>query len=107
MSETPVYMLVQMDITDKERFFAEYAGPSQPIQQKHGVEVLAGAPEVNVLEGNYDKNFTVLLKFPSAQAHKEWYSDPDYQPLKDIRRQTTNPENTTLLVIPQFVPPHD
>jgi len=105
MSEAPVYMLIQLEITDMDRFFSDYVGPLRPIHQRHNVEVLVATPEVNVLDGEYDKNFTVVLKFPSAKAQADWYADPDYQPLKQVRAQTTNPKNSTLIVMPQFVVP--
>jgi len=105
MSTAPVYMLSQLEITNMDRFFSEYVEPLGPIHQRHGVEVLVGTPEVDVLEGQYDKNFTVVLKFPSAKAHADYYADPDYQPLKKIRAQTTNTKNSTLIVAPHFLMP--
>ncbi len=98
-----VYMIIQLEITDKDRFFSDYVGPLGPIHQRHGVEVLVGTPKVEVQEGEYNKNFTVVLKFPSAKAKADWYSDPDYQPLKKVRAQTTNAKNSTIIVAPQFV----
>jgi len=105
MSDAPVYMLIQLEITDMDRFFSDYVGPLGPIHQRHGVEVLVATPEVNVQEGDYNKNFTVVLKFPSANAQADWYSDADYQPLKQVRAQATNANNSTLIVAPQFVMP--
>ncbi len=106
MSElSPVYLIVQLDITDMERFFGEYAMHMQPINQAHGVEVLVGSPEVEALEGSYDRNFTVVLKFPSAQAAQAWYADPDYQPLKAKRQELTNPGTSSMILAPAFQPP--
>jgi len=102
---SPVYMLIQLNITDMDRFFSEYAEALDPIHQRHGVEVVIATPKVKVLEGNYSNNFTVLLKFPSEKAHADWYSDPDYQPLKKIRAQTTDADNSTLVLAPHFVMP--
>lgn len=103
--QAPVYMVVQMEITDMDRFFAEYVGPCGPIHQRHGVEVLVATPIVDALEGSYNKNFTVILKFPSATAQTDWYEDPDYQAIKNVRAETTNPKNSTLIVAPEFVLP--
>ncbi len=104
-AESPVYMLIQLEITDMDRFFSDYVGHLGPIHKKYGVEVMVGTPEVEVQEGEYNKNFTVVLKFPSAKAQADWYSDPDYQPLKKVRAQTTNAKNSTIIVAPQFVVP--
>jgi len=106
MSKAPVYMLVQLEITDMDRFFSDYVRPLGPIHQRHGVEVLVATPEVDVQEGEYNKNFTVVLKFPSAKAQAEWYADADYEPLKKIRADATNTDNSTLIVAPHFVTPN-
>ncbi len=103
--QDPVYAIVQLDITDMERFFGEYAMQMQPINQAHGVEVLVGSPEVEALEGTYDRNFTVVLRFPSANAARAWYADPDYQPLKAKRQELTNPGTSSLILAPAFQPP--
>ena len=104
MSE-PVYLLAQLEITDMEAFFRDYAMPLQPLNQKYGVEVLVGTPEVTTLEGDYDKNFTVVIKFPSAEKQAQWYADPDYQPLIAKRQELTNIGNSTLVVAPAFQKP--
>ena len=106
MSDTsPVYLLARLQITDMDAFTTRYVAPLKPINEKYGVETLVGAPEVSVLEGEYDGNLTVVLRFPSAAAQEGWYADTDYQPLKDIRRQLTDTDRSTLLIAPAFTPP--
>ncbi|MDJ0944930.1 MAG: DUF1330 domain-containing protein [Kiloniellales bacterium] len=100
--QAPVYLLAQLEITDMDAFFSDYALPLQPLNQKYGVEVLVGTPEVATLEGDYDKNFTVVLRFPSAEAQAQWYADPAYQPLLARRQALTRLENTTMIVAPAF-----
>ena len=103
--QSPVYGIVQLDVTDMERFFGEYAANMQPINQAHGVEVLVGAPEVETLEGEYDWNLTVVLKVPSAAAARAWYADPAYQPLKAKRRELTNAGTSSMILAPAVQPP--
>ncbi len=103
--QAPAYAIVQLDITDMERFFGEYAMHMQPINQAYGVEVLVDSPDVEALEGTYDRNFTVVLKFPSAQAARAWYSDPAYQPLKAKRQALTNAQRSSLILAPAFQAP--
>lgn len=81
-------------------FQERYVGPLQAINARHGVELIVGTPSVQVLEGSYDKDLTVVLKFPSAQAQAAWYGDPDYQPLLKIRHAVTNTETSIALVAP-------
>ncbi|MBM1634367.1 DUF1330 domain-containing protein [Sulfitobacter mediterraneus] len=105
MSDTsPVYMIVMLDIDDMPAFFEDYARPLQAIHAKHGVEVLAATPEPQVLEGEYAKSFTVMLKFASAKAHADWWADPDYQPLRQRRHELTNTDTSVALVVPSFAP---
>lgn len=102
MAKTPVYMIVMLDVTDMDAFMSDYAGPLQTHHAKHGVETLVATPTPEVLEGSYDKTVTVVLKFPSAEAQRAWYSDPDYQPLLNRRFELTDTTNCIALVVPQY-----
>ena len=102
MEDTPVYMIVMLDVLDMPTFFADYVGPLQAHHEKYGVETLVGSPNPEVLEGSYSKSLTVVLKFPSSQAQCDWYNDPQYQPL--LKRRFELPDTTTsvALVVPHF-----
>ncbi len=102
MSHAPVYMIVQLDITDMPTFMTEYAASLQGIHARHGVEVLVATPSPTVLEGEYDKSIVVVLKFPSAEAQKAWYADPEYQPLLKRRLELTNTDTSVALFVPEF-----
>ncbi|MFN3172340.1 MAG: DUF1330 domain-containing protein [Hyphomicrobiales bacterium] len=102
MAETPVYMIVMLDVKDMDAFMSDYAGPLQAHRAKHGVETLVATPTPEVLEGTYDKTITVVLKFPSADARRAWYADPDYQTLLKRRFELTDTATTVALVAPQF-----
>lgn len=104
MPDTPVYMIVMLDISDMDAFMSDYAGQLQPIHAKYGAEVIVATPQPQVLEGAYDKSVTVVLKFPSAQAQRDWYADPDYQPLLQRRFELTDSATSVALVAPQFDP---
>ena len=102
MADTPVYMIVQLDVADMPTFMSDYAAPLQEIHARHGVETLVATPSPTVLEGSYDRSLTVVLKFPSAEAQQAWYSDPDYQPLLKRRFELTDTDSSVALVVPQF-----
>lgn len=105
MGDTPAYMIVMLDVEDMEAFMSDYAGPLQAHHAKHGVEVLVATPAPEVLEGSYDKTITVVLKFPSQDAQRAWYADPDYQPLLKRRQELTDTASSVALVAPQFSGP--
>ncbi|MEM6616709.1 MAG: DUF1330 domain-containing protein [Pseudomonadota bacterium] len=100
----PVYMIVMLDVTDMDAFMRDYAGPLQSHHAKYGVETVIATPAPQVLEGQYDKSLTVVLKFPSAEAQRAWYSDPAYQPLLKRRFDLTDTDSSVALVVPQFSP---
>ena len=103
MSELkPVYAIAQLEVLDAEAFFSDYAMPLQSIHKRFGVEVLAASQEAMVVEGHYQQNFTVILKFPSAAVQAAWYADADYQPLIARRREVTDTDKSRMIVIPAF-----
>ena len=101
-NEKPVYLLVQLSVEDLELFVNDYVPGVIANHQRHGVEILVGAQEVEVIEGDYDQTFTVVLKFPSAEVQKAWYDDPEYQPFKELRQRITTPGKSTLVLAPAF-----
>lgn len=95
----PVYVNVRLTPTDRERFMAEYAAPLQAHNAAHGVEVLAAGSEPRVIEGNPPPQMNVLLKFSSMEVFDNWYTAPAYQPLKQIRIETTDHGSTEMIVL--------
>lgn len=82
-----VYVIAGYDITDPKRF-EDYGPGVMPLLQKHGAEVLAADFESETLEGEARK-VNVVLKFPSAEAARNWYNDPAYGPVRQIRLEST------------------
>lgn len=82
-----VYVIAGYDITD-HRHFEEYGPGVMPLLLRHGAEVLAADFESETLEGEARK-VNVVLKFPSAEAARNWYNDPAYGPVRQIRLDST------------------
>lgn len=101
-NQNPVCMIAQLTVRDMAAFFSDYATPLKPINERHGAELIVGAPAdaVQVVEGDYRRNLTVVIRFPSMDAQKAWYSDPEYQPLLKRRFELTDPGASTLIVAP-------
>ncbi len=100
--ENEVCVIAELQVTDHEAFMRDYVGPLQPINEKHGVTVFAASSNAEVIEGEYDQNLTVILRFPSAQAQQAWYADPEYQPLIKRRQELTDTTRSRLVVVPIF-----
>ena len=98
-----VYIIASYDIEDPA-VYEGYVPGVLPLLQKHGVEILVADYEVKTLEGQ-GRGVNVVLKFESEEAAMNWYNDPDYEPVKKIRLDST--KNGTAVLAKQFVPPSE
>lgn len=81
-----VYVVAQLDITDREAY-ATYEAGFLDVFSAYGGRVLAVDDEVESLEGTWPYTRTVILSFPSTDEMKRWYHSPDYQALARHRFQ--------------------
>ncbi len=79
------YMLARLDIRDVPRFQTEYAASVLPMLLRAGARVLVASPAVELREGTWDANWTVVLEFASRAAAMSFYESAEYQPLKQLR----------------------
>lgn len=98
-----VYFIASYDVTDPETY-KDYVPGVIPLLQKHGAEILVADYETKTLEGK-ECAVNVVLRFESEEAAMNWYNDPDYEPVKKIRLDSTS--NGTATLTKQFVPPSD
>lgn len=100
----PVYMIAQIQIEDREKYFNEYGKGVIPIVNSTGAKVLVATPTVNSLEGDWVGNWTVVIEFPSEEAAmSDWYNSDDYVDVRKLRMDSTSIGN--LVIAPAFVPP--
>jgi uncharacterized protein (DUF1330 family) len=100
-STMAVYVIGSYDITDPKGF-ESYAPGVLPLLQKHGAEILAADFESETLEGQ-PRKVNVVVKFPSAEAARNWYNDPAYGPVKQIRLDST--QGGTIVMAKEFEAP--
>ena len=68
----------------------EYGEKMPALIQKHGGKVLAKS-QAQLLEGApLVPDAVVIIEFPSSEGAQAWYSDPDHEPLKQLRRNGAN-----------------
>lgn len=89
------YVLVSYDIVDPKGF-EPYVPAVLPILQKLGVQIVVGDFEGQALEGEA-AGVNVVLRFASREAALEWYNDPEYAPVKQIRLDSTANNRMTLV----------
>lgn len=96
-----VYFIVSYDIDDPQGYQA-YVPGVVALLQKHGAEILVADYEATAIEGQAS-GVNVVLRFDSEEAAMNWYNDPDYGPVKQIRLDTTS--NGTAILAKEFIPP--
>ncbi len=96
-----VYFIVSYDIEDPEKF-ESYPPRVIPLLQKYGAEILVVDDEAKTIEGS-GHDINVVLRFDSEEVAMKFYNDPEYEPVKKIRLDST--KNGTFIMAKQFVPP--
>jgi uncharacterized protein (DUF1330 family) len=85
----PGYIVTRISINDRERF-REYAKAAFPTMEANGCEVLVDDGDTELLEGDWARERTVILKWPSKQAALDWYHSPEYQAVIGMRHESTD-----------------
>jgi len=97
MSEVPAYVVANFIVHDAQEY-RKYEKGFFPILKRHGGEFFTYDDNPHTFEGAAPREGRVVLfKFPSEQAAREWYNDPDYQALSEFRRAGTELQFLTML----------
>jgi uncharacterized protein (DUF1330 family) len=64
----------------------EYARVATVTDMRHGGPAIVAANAATVLEGSWPSERVVTLEFPSTEAARARYHDPDYQAVIPLRR---------------------
>lgn len=83
------YLVGFFQITDSQKYHAEYVKPALALIAKHGGKPLIIADQCTTKEGRLPEGRFVVIEFPSMQAAEAFYGDPDYQPIKPVRQALT------------------
>ena len=95
----PVYMVGIIDVKDFQTYAAQYGMPVGEMFAEVGAEIVAASTEAEVLEGEWNGNWSVIVKVPSAEIARDLYHSEKYAPFK-IARQQSLASATTLAIIP-------
>ena len=80
------YLIVNIaEIQDAEKY-ADYRQRVNASVRAASGEYLVRGGHVDVLEGDWHPNRVVVVRFPSAEAAKSWWSSPEYRDLKELRQ---------------------
>jgi uncharacterized protein (DUF1330 family) len=82
----PAYAIGFLDVTNRD-WMAEYGRRSADILARHGGRYLSRGGAMHALEGRSAlPTGIVVVEFPSMDAAKSWYSDPEYAELIRMRQ---------------------
>ena len=80
----PVYLIAQIEITDRDEY-SKYEAGFMDIFSKYKGELVAVDEQTRTLEGEWPYTRTVLLRFPEEAEADRWYGSPEYQALVQHR----------------------
>lgn len=84
--DAKAYVVGFLEVRDPA-WIEEYRLKTGALVQKHGGRFIANDQAATLLEGDQKTpSALVLIEFPSAEAAKAWYNDPDYAPLIKLRQ---------------------
>ncbi len=97
MSDAPAYVIANFVVHDAG-VYRKYEKGFFPILKKHGGEFFTFDDHPDTLEGDGGpEGRVVIFKFPSEEAARQWFADPDYQAISEHRRAGTSMRFLTLV----------
>ena len=97
MTDVPVYMMVNLHITEPAAY-RQYEKGFFPLLKKYGGEFVTFDDAAVTLEGFSPREGRMILwRFPSESQARAWYADPEYQALSEHRRAGTRLEFLTMI----------
>ena len=90
------YWIARVDLTGDAETYKKYVETATPAFQRHKAKFLARGGKTEVLEGDYQPNRIVILKFPSIDRAKEWLNCGEYREPRKLRHKTAK---TNMIVV--------
>jgi uncharacterized protein (DUF1330 family) len=79
------YIIANVTVTDPQQY-EEYKKWSSAAMQAHGAEVCVRGGKAEVIEGDWQPERLVVLKFPSVEAAKKFDASPEYGKARAARQ---------------------
>lgn len=77
-----------LEVTDSEKL-EKYRDGVRAVVEHYGGRYLTVGGKFDVVEGEWQPTFPVMLEFPSLEQAHRWYDSEDYRPLKALRLAAT------------------
>ncbi len=82
---TSAYIIANVTVTNAQQY-EEYKKWSSAAMLAHNAEVCVRGGKVEVLEGDWQPERLVLLKFPSVEAARQFDASPEYGKARAARQ---------------------
>ena len=79
------YSIANVTVTDPQQY-EEYKKWSTAAMQAHGAEVCVRGGKAEVIEGDWQPERLVVLKFPSVEAARKFDASPEYGKARAARK---------------------
>lgn len=63
----------------------EYKARVAPLVERYGGRYVVSGGKVDLVEGQWQPSFPVMIEFPSLERAHQWYSSNEYAELKALR----------------------
>ena len=80
------YIIADVEVTDAQQY-EQYKRWSSQAMQEHGAEVLVRGGAVTVLEGDWQPQRVVVLRFPSVAAARAFHDSETYRRARQARQR--------------------
>ncbi|WOE75397.1 DUF1330 domain-containing protein [Alterisphingorhabdus coralli] len=83
----PAYMIVLAQISDRERFIAEYGVAAGELVEKYGGRYVLRGPGAELLEGDFgDSASMVISEWPDKKAAMAFWNSREYAEIRKLRQ---------------------
>ena len=84
-SNAPVYVILEIDVSDQDAFLKKYAVKSRSLGRTFGGRILAaGSGKITPIEGEPPKSRVVVLQWENLEKVQAWVNSPEYKELRKI-----------------------
>ncbi len=86
MAKAAVYLLLDVTVTDREKFM-QYVEGHKPSMEQYGGKLLFRSNDLEPIEGAWSPKLFVVHEWPSEEAFRNWYGSKEYEPWKRLRKE--------------------
>jgi uncharacterized protein (DUF1330 family) len=97
------FLIATLRVKNLDEYMQRYGMPALAQLKETGAEVQVASAAAEVLEGGWDCNWTVVIRFPSREEAAEFYNSPAYLPLRTLRINELT-DGGSLVIVEGFDP---